>query len=59
MKKILDMDYHTVKETAVILGITDLTVRRYLASKKLSSRKIGREHFISDTDIQDFLNRKA
>ena len=42
----------TVKETAAIFGVTDLTIRRWIYSGKMKAVKIGVTVRIEDEEIE-------
>ena len=49
-----DKKYYTKKETAVILGVHQKTIERYLLSGKLKGAKMGKSWKISEDDISGF-----
>jgi excisionase family DNA binding protein len=49
------MDLLTVKETAQILRVSQITVRRYIASGDLPAQRVGRGIRVNRQDIEDFL----
>ncbi len=53
--EILGVIYHNVKEIAKMANVTPYTVREWCKSGKIKSRKIGREIYISEDEIREFL----
>jgi excisionase family DNA binding protein len=56
------MDLLTVQETAAMLRVSTVTVRRYIASGRLAAIRVGRgvriereavEHFVTPVDLRD------
>lgn len=51
---------YPIDEVAVLLGgITERQVARYIASKQLKSRKLGRRRLVHRDDIADFIEHHA
>lgn len=46
---------YSVNEIAQLMQVTPQTVRRYIKSGRLKSRKIGRNIFCSETDLRNFV----
>ncbi len=46
---------YSVNEIAQLMHVTPQTVRRYIKSERLKSRKIGRNIFCSETDLRNFV----
>jgi excisionase family DNA binding protein len=44
IKAIQAKEYLTLKEAAILLNITPLTLRRWVFAGKVSSRKVGKKH---------------
>ena len=53
--EILGVVYYNVKDTAEMLNTTAYTVRDWCKEGKIKSRKIGREIYISEDEIREFL----
>ncbi len=49
------MELFTVKETAQMLRVSPITVRRYIASGELSAHRVGRGIRVKRQDVEDFL----
>lgn len=49
------MDLLTVKETAQMLRVTPITVRRYIASGKLAAERVGRGIRVRREAIEEFV----
>ena len=49
------MDLLTVKETAQMLRVSPITVRRYIASGAVAGERVGRGIRVKRQDIEDFL----
>jgi excisionase family DNA binding protein len=47
-----------VAETAQLLGLSEKTVRRLIASGALVAHRVGRSVRISDADLRVFLNHR-
>jgi excisionase family DNA binding protein len=50
------MDYFNLKQIAKKIGVSVVTIRRYIKSGKLNAKKIGRDYRISSNDLSIFLN---
>ncbi len=48
---------YSTEEAAEILGITPLTLQKWLRSGKINGSKIGRLWRLTDNDIHDCLDR--
>ena len=46
---------YNVREIAHLMHVTPQTVRRYINSGRLKSRKIGRVLYSSETDLRNFV----
>lgn len=46
---------YSVREVSELMKVTPQTVRRYIKSGRLKSRKIGRNLFCSETDLRNFV----
>ena len=46
----------TLAEAREYLKVSDVTIRRYVKNGKLKTRKIGRQHRLTEADIQEFLD---
>jgi excisionase family DNA binding protein len=44
-------DNLTLKEAAILLNISPLTLRRWILSGKLKSRKVGKKHLLAKSDL--------
>jgi excisionase family DNA binding protein len=52
-------DIVNVKEAAVMLGTSTVTVYRYITTKKLRAKKLNREYMISRQAVLDFQQKVA
>jgi len=48
--------YYTTREVAAMFKVTVQTVQDWIAAKKLSAIKIGRNYRITDEDIQTMID---
>lgn len=53
------MKYFTTKEAAAELGVTQSRVRQMILEKKLSAKKVGRDHLISEKALTGAAKRKT
>jgi excisionase family DNA binding protein len=51
MRLIQVKEYLTLKEAALLLNITPLTLRRWVFAGNVSSRKVGKKHVFQKADI--------
>ncbi|MEA2597529.1 MAG: Helix-turn-helix domain [Thermomicrobiales bacterium] len=49
------MDLLTVQETAAMLRVSQLTVRRYIASGRLAAIRVGRSIRVQKTSVEHFV----
>lgn len=56
MKEILNIKLYSTKETADMIGVTEITVRNYFKQGKMIGQKIGGDLYFSEGNIKDFLN---
>lgn len=56
MKEILGVTLYSVKDVAELLNLSGDTVRKYIKSGALPSRKIGGRFMVSEGNLKDFLN---
>ena len=45
----------SIVETAKILGISEVTLRRLVKAKRISYRKIGDRYLFSQSDVDDYI----
>ena len=50
------MTLYTINELADILHTSKRTIRNYIQRGELKASLIGRNYFIQESDLQDFLN---
>ncbi|EOQ01036.1 helix-turn-helix domain-containing protein [Bacillus cereus] len=50
------MDFYTVKDITDLLSVSERTVRRWIADKKLESIKIGGQIRITKDGLDKFIN---
>lgn len=50
---------YPIPEVAVLLGITERQVGRYIERKELRSRKLGRRRLVHRDDIAEFIREHA
>jgi len=55
-KKIRKISFFTTDQLTDILGLSMLTVRRYLRQGKIKAVKIGQRWYISNKNLDKFLN---
>lgn len=48
---------YTVQEASEVFGVSPLTLGRWLREGKLIGTKIGKQWRITETDLQDFINK--
>lgn len=54
MKKPVSIKFHTIKDVAQFLRVSEKTVRRWIENKDLKAHKLGRQWRISDDDLRTF-----
>lgn len=54
-KEILGIQLYRTHEAAQLLGVSRITVHKYIKSGRLKARRIGRPLMITDEDLRDFL----
>jgi hypothetical protein len=54
IKLIQAKEYLTLKEAAILLNVSPLTLRRWILSRKFSSGKLAKKHVITRNQIQGF-----
>lgn len=47
-------NFYTTEETAQFLGVTASRIRQLILEKRLKSRKMGRDHLISQSELARF-----
>lgn len=52
-------DFFTVKDIAKRLKVSEDYVRKQIRDKKLRAFTLGNDYRISESDLQDFLRRRA
>jgi len=52
VKAIQAKEWLTLKEAALLLNVTPLTLRRWALASKVKSKKIGRKHAFNRTDLK-------
>lgn len=48
--------YYSIAELVKLLKISDSTVRRYIREGKLKSKKIGKQHRITEKSVKNFID---
>lgn len=51
----VDEKLYTVKATAKLFSVSELTVRRWIKAKKIKSSLVGQKHYIKESEIQRLL----
>lgn len=54
-KEVLGVQLYNTEEAAALLGISRITVHKYIKSGRLKARRIGRPLMITDEDLRAFL----
>ena len=49
--------FYTTEEAAQLLGVTASRIRQLILEKRLKSRKMGRDHFISQSELARFAEK--
>ena len=58
MEKIIeDVKFYSVKDISKKLGLSTLTVRKYIRNKRLKAKKLGNAYVISEQNFLEFLNQ--
>lgn len=58
-RTIFGVKYLTTKNAAKILGVAPGSVARWILNGELTGTKIGKNWFLTETNIKDFLNEKT
>ena len=48
---------YTLKEASEALGISPLTLRKWIIAGQIVGTKIGKQWRITESDLQDFINK--
>ena len=48
---------YTLKEASEALGISPLTLRKWIIAGQIVGTKIGKQWRVTETDLQDFINK--
>lgn len=51
--------YITIRETAEWMGVAEVTVRKWVAARKIESTKFGRSVRVSVADLQLFIEENT
>jgi len=58
MEKIIeDVKFYSVKDISKKLGLSTLTVRKYIRNKRLKAEKLGNAYVISEQNFLEFLEQ--
>jgi excisionase family DNA binding protein len=52
-------EYYTLEEVAQKLRVSNMTIYRYIKTKKLKALKLEKEWRIGSTDLDDFLKTRS
>lgn len=52
-------NYMSVAESSEILGVSPITVRNFIRNRKLVSQKVGRLHYVSESELRRFIEERA
>ena len=58
-RQILGETYLDIKEVAGMMGVTPLTVHRYITGKKIEAFKIGGKWWMKEATIQEYLDSRS
>ena len=50
--------YYSIADLVKLLKISDSTVRRYIRAGKLESKKIGKQHRITEKSVKKFIDEQ-
>jgi excisionase family DNA binding protein len=56
VKAVQAKDWLTLKEAALLLNVSPLTLRRWVLAGKVKSKKVGRKHTFGRTNLSSFLH---
>jgi len=51
--------YYTIADLTELLKVSDSTIRRCIKEGKLESKKIGRQHRITEKSVKKFLDEQT
>jgi len=54
-KEIDSAKLYSVAETCRVLGLTEQTVRKHLAQRRMAGKKVGRRWMLRGSEIQKFI----
>ena len=58
MEKIIeDVKFYSVKDISKKLGLSTLTVRKYIRNKRLKAKKLGNSYVIYEQNFLEFLEQ--
>ncbi len=58
MEKIIeDVKFYSVKDISKKLGLSTLTVRKYIRNKRLKAKKLGNAYVISEQNFLEFIEQ--
>ncbi len=52
-------NYMSVAESSELLGVSPITVRNFIRNRKLVSQKVGRLHYVSESELRRFIEERA
>ncbi len=55
MKTILNEKFYSISDIALLLALSETTIRNYIRAGKLTANKIGKELYISEHTLKKFL----
>ena len=55
MTEIAGIKFYTIQETAEALGVTPQTVRKYVKTGELKSKRVGKPILITEGNIREFV----
>ncbi len=54
-RKIGNIKMYNTKEVSELLGLSELSVRKYLREGKIKAKKIGAKWYISNQELKEYL----
>jgi len=54
----MDEKFYTIAEVSASLKVNEITIRRYIKSGLLKSRRLSKQYRITETDLNEFLRRE-